>query len=556
MADLISKQIFTFGDSIYLLSTVGTWGTAQAEALSFQGNLVTINNEAEQTFLASLFAGKESWIGYNDAGVEGTFQWASGETSAYTNWLKTQPDNYFDQEDFGTLGPNGSWSDRPGSNEYQGIIEIKNTTTPVLAIADLSIIEPYDTAKQVLFTVQRFGNSSNSVSVNYSTANGTGVAGVNYTTTSGTLTFNPGETTKTIGVTVNRDADLISGETFTVNLSSPTNAILGDNQAKATIYEATETVTFGDSTYILTNLSNWGEAQVQARAFGGNLVTINSAEEQAFLAGVYAGQELWIGYSDAGKEWNITTGEGFQWVNGTSAYTNWAINEPNDYFGEEDFVTLTGNGSWNDRPGYSKFKGIVEIPNSVIGPKPPNSPDSSAPTDGNSSNDVIIGAPGNTNLIGDPEDDILLCSNRKEILTGGAGADLFVYAGSSQKAALKKSSIKALDRITDFNVAQGDRIQLDFDNNRSTAHLPRQLFDAKDVLGKTLIQAVKSAYADRSDQPGNQVLKAREAVLFEWRKRTYLSVNDSNRSFTASRDLVIDVTGITAGALTVSNYFV
>ena len=38
------------------------------------------------------------------------------------------------------------------------------------------------------------------VTVNYATADGTGVAGVDYVTTFGTLTFAPGETDKTITV--------------------------------------------------------------------------------------------------------------------------------------------------------------------------------------------------------------------------------------------------------------------------------------------------------------------------------------------------------------------
>ena len=176
---------------------------------------------------------------------------------------------------------------------------------------DLGIIEPDGTSAQALLTVKLVGSSRFPVSVNYSTANGTALAGTNYEATSGTLFFNPGETEKTIPVNILPDNDTTSGETFVLNLSAPTNAILGDSQAIATIHEATEAFTYGSSTYLLTNLSNWGEAQVQAQAFGGDLVTINSAEEQTFLAGVYAGQNLWIGYSDSGNEYDPTTQENF-----------------------------------------------------------------------------------------------------------------------------------------------------------------------------------------------------------------------------------------------------
>ena len=563
MADLTTKQLYTFGDSLYLLSTSDTWGTAQTEAQSFQGNLVTINNEAEQTFLTGLFAGKELWIGYSDSGIEGTFAWANGESSAYTNWGTNEPNDQWGSEDFATLTGNGDWNDRPGSQIRQGIIEIKNPLTPILAIEDLGIIEPANGTKQAVFTVRRYG-SSNFTTVNYSTTDGTALAGTHYTATSGTLTFNPGETVKTIAVTVAPDADTISRETFFVNLSSPTNAILGDNQAKATIRETTEAATFGGSTYLLTNPGNWGEAQQQARAFGGNLVTINTAQEQTFLAGKYTGQNLWIGYSDAGKEWNVTTGEGFQWVSGTSAYTNWAVNEPNDQWGAEDFATLTSNGSWNDRPGSESYRGIIEVPYviNLDSPAPSGNPGSNTST-GSNSNDTLTGTSNDDTLIGNGGNNILVCSKGKDTLTGGIGADRFLYSGNSQNAALQKSSVTVLDRITDFNAVQGDRIWLDFDDNRNTVQLPKNLFNAKDVTGKTLTDAVKSAYADKNYKlRGKQALNAKEAVFFEWQNHTYLSVNDTRRQFTSSRDLVIDVTGIqmfaqdtVSGAIAVSKYF-
>ena len=366
MAFLTTRQIYTYRDSIYLLSDANTWEEAQAEAESFGGNLVTINDDAEQTFLAGLFAGQNLWTGYSDAAVEGDFEWAEGDSSAYTHWAVGQPNNFRD-EDFVSLDRNGSWNDVGGTAQIQGIIEIKNPTTPILVVSDLSIIEPSAGSKQAVFSVRRYGNSNGTTTVNYGTADDTAVSGTNYTATSGTLTFAPGETEKTISVAINADADVTSGETFFLNLSIPINAILGDNQAKATILETADAITFGNSTYVLTNPGNWGEAQEQARAFGGNLVTINSAEEQTFLAGGYAGQNLWIGYSDAGKEYDPTTQEGFEWVSGTSAYTNWAAGNPNDFRGE-DFVILGGNGNWNDVAGTGRARGIVEIPGALPGP--------------------------------------------------------------------------------------------------------------------------------------------------------------------------------------------
>jgi hypothetical protein len=363
MTNLITKQLFTLGNSIYLLTEASdTWDRSQLEAQSLGGNLVTINTPQEQTFLAGLFAGRELWLGFNDAGVEGTFKWISGENSAYTNWETGEPNNINNNQDFAILGRNGSWDDANNDSSQQGIIEIKNPTTPILVIEDLGIIEPFNGSKQVVFTVKRFGNSNSSITVNYSTANNTAFAGSDYLATSGTLTFAPGQTVQTISVTVRSDADSVSGENFFVNLSSPTNAILGDNQAKATIREATEAVTFGGRTYLLTNAGNWGQAQVEARTFGGNLVTINSPEEQTFLAGVYAGRDSWIGLSDSAQEGTFT------WVSGATAYTNWENREPSNTNNIQDFAILGRNGSWDDANNGSSLQGIIEIPTPLAVP--------------------------------------------------------------------------------------------------------------------------------------------------------------------------------------------
>src|SRR5207247_1814237 len=77
--------------------------------------------------------------------------------------------------------------------------------------------------------------SGQTVTVNYATANGTAIAGTDYVQTNGTLSFAPGTTTQTISVRVNGDMVNEADETFFVNLSSPLNALLSDNQGMGTI---------------------------------------------------------------------------------------------------------------------------------------------------------------------------------------------------------------------------------------------------------------------------------------------------------------------------------
>jgi serralysin len=151
-----------------------------------------------------------------------------------------------------------------------------------------------------------------------------------------------------------------------------------------------------------------------------------------------------------------------------------------------------------------------------------------------------------------------------DVQTGGLGGDRFIYAGATRREALRNSRSNAPDRITDFNSKQGDRIQLDFDNNLATPNRPKGLFNAGKVRGNNLVKAAKAAYADKDQKKmGKQAIAANEAVFFRWGSRTYLSVNDNGRGFSAGRDLLVDVTGIElarqqakAGSLTVNRYFV
>jgi Ca2+-binding RTX toxin-like protein len=131
-----TNPIFNYNGSQYTLTSYGTWQEAQAQAQSLGGNLVTINNQAEQDWLVSTFGGNEQlWIGLTDEVTEGQFKWTSGETSTYTNWYGGQPDNGGPNgEDYVVLnyGSAGKWNDYPNDpSSFRGIVEIKQPVTPI-----------------------------------------------------------------------------------------------------------------------------------------------------------------------------------------------------------------------------------------------------------------------------------------------------------------------------------------------------------------------------------------------------------------------------------------
>ncbi len=101
-----------------------------------------------------------------------------------------------------------------------------------LKVQDLTVPENVGTAN-VKVTLNHA--SSQTVTVTYATRKGTALPGQDYRGTQGTLTFNPGETTKTIPVTVINDQVPEPTETFTVKLYTPVNASIADAQATVTI---------------------------------------------------------------------------------------------------------------------------------------------------------------------------------------------------------------------------------------------------------------------------------------------------------------------------------
>ena len=84
------------------------------------------------------------------------------------------------------------------------------------------------------FAVTLSRAAAETVSVDYETADGTAVAGADYTAASGTLTFAPGETEKTVAVSILDDAIDEGKEKFYLRLSNPQGAHLRKMHSEAT----------------------------------------------------------------------------------------------------------------------------------------------------------------------------------------------------------------------------------------------------------------------------------------------------------------------------------
>ena len=125
------------------------------------------------------------------------------------------------------------------------------TITPPVIIPTISVSDSSATeGDAVVFTVSLSAASSQQVTVEYATSGGTATSGTDFSETSGTLTFAANETSKTVSVATTEDSDDEADEAFTLTLSNPTNATLGDATATGTINDDDEspplTATFED----------------------------------------------------------------------------------------------------------------------------------------------------------------------------------------------------------------------------------------------------------------------------------------------------------------------
>ena len=116
---------------------------------------------------------------------------------------------------------------------------------PAFSVADATAAEPgtgggTSATLDFVVTLSRSPSvgTSEAVSVDYATSDGTATAGADYTAASGTLSFAAGETSKTVSVTVLNDAHDEGSETLTLTLSNATGAVIADGEATGTITNA------------------------------------------------------------------------------------------------------------------------------------------------------------------------------------------------------------------------------------------------------------------------------------------------------------------------------
>jgi uncharacterized repeat protein (TIGR01451 family) len=112
---------------------------------------------------------------------------------------------------------------------------IVNDDPLTMVVDDTRVIEGDAGSTNALFTVRLSGPTNQPITVGFATSNGTASAGIDYMATNGTLTFLAGVTTQMVAVEVFGDLLNEATETFFLNLSNATVAVIADGLGSCSI---------------------------------------------------------------------------------------------------------------------------------------------------------------------------------------------------------------------------------------------------------------------------------------------------------------------------------
>ncbi|MDF5707991.1 MAG: Calx-beta domain-containing protein [Nostoc sp. S4] len=173
--------------------------------------------------------------------ASGTLSFAVGETTKIIT-ADVLGDNTFElNEDITVILSNPNLTTAPANstitNSLATVDIINDDSQPTISISDVSVSEGNTgITNNANFTITLSNPSYQPITLNYNTSDGTANANdSDYNSANGTITFNPGETSKTLSIGVIGDNKFETDETFSVNLSSATNATIADSLGVASI---------------------------------------------------------------------------------------------------------------------------------------------------------------------------------------------------------------------------------------------------------------------------------------------------------------------------------
>lgn len=360
-------------------------------------------------------------------------------------------------------------------DKTNNLVLLDNTVTnaqslPEIVIDDVSLDEGDSGTTDFIFTVSLSQASAEIVKVNYTTVDDTATSNEqapsdkDYTAISGTLEFAPGETQKTIALTVIGDTVLEPNETFFVNLRGTTGAAILDAQGLGTIKDKLSlsiddvTLPEGDSSstnaVFTVRLSDQSTETVR--------VDYATVDETTKAGEDYLGASGTLEFAPGETEKTITV----EILGDTAVET------------DESFLVQLSNATGAELLN-PQGKGTIEN-NEIVGT---DSNDILSGTNGDDNiqgfggDDLLIGNEGNDIIIGGAGTDTLTAGNGNDTLTGGVGSDRFVF----------NSITESIDTITDWEAGGGDQIEISASGFGDDLIANAFLEESRFVLGSTAL---------------------------------------------------------------------
>jgi fibro-slime domain-containing protein/uncharacterized repeat protein (TIGR01451 family) len=173
---------------------------------------------------------------------------------------------------------NETFAVRLASPVNVGLVKSEATVTitddeTAISIDDRTQLEGSSGLTPFSFTVRLAKAIDQAVTVDWSTASDTAAAGSDFVAAQGTVTFQPGETLKTVTVQVVADTLSEPDERFRLNLSNPVNAVVADGQADAVVQNDDLGISIADATVTEGNTGTVN-AQFQVRLSAASTATV------------------------------------------------------------------------------------------------------------------------------------------------------------------------------------------------------------------------------------------------------------------------------------------
>lgn len=288
----LNNWVLTDGDDLNV-SLSGVIAAGGYFLLERTANTTISNITADLIYVGSLLdTGETLTLKASDGTVIDT---VNGDGGAWASGINASDIGRFTMERISatTAGIDTNWRTNDGftingtdaaGNSIYGTPKSANSlgATPGLSISDATVTEGNSGITTATFTVSLAHPTSQTVTVNYATADDSA------TTTDGDygalastpISFAPGETTKTITVSINGDNTFEANETFNVNLSGAVNATIADGTGVGTITNddapptlAIDNVTLAEGDSGTTNAT----FTVMLSAVSGQTVTVDFA---------------------------------------------------------------------------------------------------------------------------------------------------------------------------------------------------------------------------------------------------------------------------------------